>query len=117
MSRITYNKLVRDRIPDIIRASGRQCATTILPQDQYIAALLAKLLEESQELANAPAEERAMEIADIREVVDALMAVYGITDSEVSSIQSQRRASRGAFHHRLALLWAEPAHPEPDFLP
>ncbi len=107
MSRITYNKLVRDRIPDIIRASGRQCATTILPQDQYIAALLAKLLEESQELANAPAEERAMEIADIREVVDALMDVYGITDSEVSSIQSQRRASRGAFARRIQLIWSQ----------
>lgn len=46
---MVYHKLVRDRIPEIIEASGRKCITQMLPDDAYIQALDAKLNEEPSE--------------------------------------------------------------------
>ena len=68
-----YNKLVRDRIPEIIAADGRQFATEIMNEDEYRRALLAKLVEEAQEVASAEVDEIAKEIADLCEVIDALV--------------------------------------------
>lgn len=47
--RTTYNKLVRDRIPEIIQASGKMCSTEILPDEDYLKYLDAKLDEELAE--------------------------------------------------------------------
>ena len=49
----TYNKLVRDRIPEIIAAEGRQYATETMADTEYRQALLVKLVEEAQEVADA----------------------------------------------------------------
>lgn len=43
MNEIKYNKLVRDRIPEIIEASGKTCSTEILPREDYLRMLDAKL--------------------------------------------------------------------------
>jgi predicted house-cleaning noncanonical NTP pyrophosphatase (MazG superfamily) len=105
--RTIYNKLVRDGVPDIIRRNGRTCATERLSTEAFQQALRAKLLEEAREAAEAGPDDLARELADVYEVLDALMVVYGLSREQVLALQEQRRTERGAFAEQLRLLWAE----------
>jgi predicted house-cleaning noncanonical NTP pyrophosphatase (MazG superfamily) len=64
--RVTYNKLIRDRIPEIIEADGLHTVTRILGDADYRPALLAKLVEEARKAEDAAADELAGELADVR---------------------------------------------------
>ena len=103
--RTEHDKLVRDKIPEIIRASGNQYETTTLSDIDYIEALRHKLVEEAGEAAIAKPEELAQELADVMEVIDALMAAAGIELEEVKEIQKEKRSQRGGFDNRIKLLW------------
>jgi predicted house-cleaning noncanonical NTP pyrophosphatase (MazG superfamily) len=105
--RQTYNKLVRDRIPEIIQAEGRECATEVLSEQEYVQSLLEKLVEEAEEVRTASQEKRATELADLLEVFDALLQAQNLSLETVKTIQEQRRAERGGFVERLKLLWTE----------
>jgi predicted house-cleaning noncanonical NTP pyrophosphatase (MazG superfamily) len=70
--RVTYNKLIRGRIPEIIEANGHHAVTRVLGGEDYRAALLAKLVEEAQEAESAPADELPGELAHVWEVIQAL---------------------------------------------
>lgn len=107
MSRIEYNKLIRDRIPDIIEAEGKCYRVETMTEIEYRQALLAKLSEEAQEASAASAEQLVTELADLYEVIDAVMAAYGIEPSTVLNVQAERRNKRGGFGKRLKLLWVE----------
>lgn len=107
MTRKHYGKLVRDHIPDIIAAEGRACQIETLSEEQYRQALLVKLVEEAQEAAQADREALVSELADLYEVIAALMKVEGITAERVSAVQEQRRTERGGFEKRIRLLWTE----------
>ena len=96
-----YNKLVRDKIPDIIIAEGKTATTTILTHDEYYKALVAKLHEEVQEFAESDSIE---EIADILEVIDAIITAKGVTKDQINTIQEQKRTERGGFEKRILLL-------------
>ncbi len=98
MPRKTYDKLVRDLIPDIIRGDGHACAVETLDDVTFRRALRNKLVEEAQEAA---------ELADVQEVVDALIQAYGYTHQTVVGMQQERRVQRGGFARRLRLLWTE----------
>lgn len=102
-----YPKLIRDRIPSIIAASGRQCNTTVLAEPAFRAALLVKLVEEAQEVQTAVPEELVTELADVLEVMDALLALHQLTLPQVREVQEQRRLARGGFDSRLQLDWVE----------
>jgi len=69
-----YNKLVRDRIPEIIRSGGKQCGIETMPEAEYRQALLQKLVEEAQEARQAAPDELITELADLQEVIAALLA-------------------------------------------
>ncbi len=100
-----YNKLVRDRIPEIIRASGKECRTTILNEDDYKKELHAKLREESQEYAAAGEPEEALEeLADLLEVIQALAAVHGATWEELNALRERKAQARGGFKDQVFLL-------------
>ena len=105
--RKTYNKLVRDRIPEIIAADGRQCRTEIMSDDEYRQALLVKLVEEAQEVAAADRDELVKEIADLYEVIDALLIAFDLDREAVIATQRNRRDERGGFEKRVKLLWTE----------
>ena len=108
MTRKLYDKLVRDRIPEIIRDAGSTCGTDVYSDEgAFRRALRDKLIEEAREAANASEEDLAAELADLQEVVDALISAYGLNANAVRSLQVQRRAERGAFSNRLRLLWTE----------
>lgn len=101
----TYNKLVRDRIPEIIRATGKQCRTTLLNEDDYRRELLTKLREESQEYFAAQGSEDSLEeLADILEVIKALAAVHGATWEQLDALREEKAKARGGFRDRVYLI-------------
>jgi predicted house-cleaning noncanonical NTP pyrophosphatase (MazG superfamily) len=106
-----YGKLIRDRIPEIIEAAGKRHKVRILDEAAYQEALAAKLIEEGQEVVAAVSsgtrQQQIEELADVYEVLDALLAVTGIASEEVAAVQAARRKERGGFAERLWLLWAE----------
>ena len=104
---VTYNKLVRDRVPEIISAAGKQYAIEEMEGNEFLQLLKYKLVEEAREVVEAPSEKLATEIADVLEVVDTLIASSGLTRPHVTSIQEKRRLARGGFEKRLKLLWSE----------
>lgn len=108
--RITfYNKLVRDRIPEIIKADGHIPVTRVLDRDDYRTALFAKLEEEAEELRAAPEADRLGELADLQEVLNALAGSYGYTPAEVAFKAGAKRGLRGGFDNRIYLEHATPA--------
>ena len=98
--RTVHNKLVRDRIPEIIEASGRTCITEVLPEDAYIQALDAKL---SEELAEYQQSNSLEELADLLEVMGAVVKARGYTWDELTRVRKEKRAQRGAFEQRIFL--------------
>jgi predicted house-cleaning noncanonical NTP pyrophosphatase (MazG superfamily) len=106
--RVTYGKLIRDRIPEIMDAAGVRYEVAVLDDAAFRSALRAKLLEEATEAASAgSAEELAKEIADLCEVAETLLAVEGVDAEAVRAVQRERREARGGFGRRLELRWTE----------
>jgi len=105
--RQVYDKLVRDRIPEIIEAEGRRCGTEIMDNADFRQALLAKLIEEAQEIAASDGRDLMIEIADLLEVVDAIIATFELDRQDILITQAQRRHARGGFAKRIKLLWTE----------
>ena len=95
-----HNKLVRDLIPDIIQNSGRTAHISTLSENDYLAALEQKLLEETREYLQAPCTE---EIADILEVIEAICAARHYDMQQVLSVKTQKTAQRGGFEKRIFL--------------
>lgn len=96
-------KLVRDRIPEIIEANGDTALTRVLEAREYEAALLDKLLEEAQELYEAPPENRLDEAADVYEVLRAVAGIGGFSIDDVVERATTKRGERGGFTQRLWL--------------
>lgn len=87
-SKTFQNKLVRDRIPEIIRQSGRECGVETMDEEEFRQALRAKLVEEAQEAAAAIDADLVTELADLCEVMDALMVASGIDRETVLKEQN-----------------------------
>ncbi len=98
--RVTHNKLVRDRIPELIERDGKRCIVSKLDHNEYVRELKRKLLEEAQE---ANAAELTVELADLLEVVVSLCESVGITMTAVEHARMMRAAERGRFESRLSL--------------
>lgn len=96
----TYNKLVRDRIPEIIEASGHKCETRVLSDDEYLMELKNKLQEEVNEYLESDSVE---ELADIIEVVHSLSAQSGSSIESVEEIRSNKANERGGFTEKIFL--------------
>ena len=106
-SRTHYNKLVRDLIPQIIRDSGRAYAVETMNEASFRVALLEKLVEEAQEAVMADPDELLKELADVAEVLDAILLAHDIPQEALAAKRQARRAERGGFQKRLKLVWSE----------
>lgn len=102
-----YNKLVRDRIPEIIENDHKTCATRILNDDEYLKCLKNKLLEECHEVMDAEDEDIKKEIADVLEVLEALENALDINHQEVLSIKKTKAHNNGAFNKKIYLEYVE----------
>lgn len=99
-----YNKLVRDRIPEIIIGNGGAPFTRILDDKEYKEELEKKLNEEYQEVLGATeTNDRIEELADMLEIIDALANVEGKTLDDVIEVQKQKRLKRGGFSKKIYL--------------
>jgi predicted house-cleaning noncanonical NTP pyrophosphatase (MazG superfamily) len=96
-----YNKLVRDKIPSIIKSSGGVAHTKILDNDSdYLEALKRKLLEEAKEVQQTPMPE---ELADVIEVVRALAKHLGTSMQEIEKLRVKKNHTNGSFDKRILL--------------
>ena len=95
-----YPKLVRDRIPEIIKDSGNTCITEILSDQEYLRMLDAKLDEELDEYHQ---DQNIEELADLMEVIRACAVARGYTIEELERIRVEKAAKRGGFEKKILL--------------
>ena len=100
MSTIKYHKLVRDRIPEIIEASGKTCVTEILSDEDYLRMVDAKL---DEELAEYHKDQDIEELADLMEVIYAAAIARGYTLEELERVRVEKAEKRGGFYKRILL--------------
>jgi predicted house-cleaning noncanonical NTP pyrophosphatase (MazG superfamily) len=100
MSKTLHNKLVRDKIPDIILANGGRPRTRILTKQEYVPELIRKFSEKYEELKLNPCVE---ELADLQEVLLALAEALGISPGQLAKAYIDKAAARGAFKKRIFL--------------
>ena len=96
----TYNKLVRDRIPEIIKNNGQECVTEILSTEEYITALDVKLREEMEEYQR---DKSIDELADLLEVVYSVAKSRGWSVEELEEVRKNKSEKRGGFEKRIFL--------------
>jgi predicted house-cleaning noncanonical NTP pyrophosphatase (MazG superfamily) len=107
----TYNKLVRDKIPKIIERDGKKPKTRVLSRDEYELELKKKLIEEATEVSQTTTpDDLANEIADLMEVIDALLNLGQVSISTVLSKQAIKRDERGSFIQRIYLTEVDDQH-------
>ena len=95
-----YNKLVRDKIPEIIEEDGKNCKTRILSDEEYIAALEAKL---NEEVAEYQADKNLEEMADVLEVLQAICIARGYSLEELEALRAKKANERGGFAKKIFL--------------
>ena len=95
-----YNKLIRDKIPEIIEAAGKQCIVEVMNDEEYLEALDTKL---NEELAEYQADKSLEELADLLEVMYAVVRARGYTTEELERVRKQKAEKRGGFEKRLRL--------------
>ena len=99
-----YNKLIRDRIPEIIQKDGNTADIIILSEESFKQAIKEKLIEEATEVYNAQDRDDILsELADLQEVMDTIKQMYNINTLEVNTIQAVKALQRGKFEKRLYL--------------
>lgn len=100
MKETVYNKLVRDKIPDIIRKNGQEPVTRVLSEEEFVAALDQKLQEEVAEYIENPDIE---ELADVLEVLEAIVAMRKIPQAELRRKKNAKALKNGSFRERILL--------------
>lgn len=101
MSVIKHKKLVRDRIPEIIEASGKSCVTETLSDEDYLRMINAKL---DEELAEYHKDQNIEELADLLEVIYAAAIARGYTIEQLEKVRAEKAEKRGTFQKKILLL-------------
>ena len=99
-----YNKLVRDKIPEIMINKGCKPVTKVLSDEEYILELNKKLQEEVKEYL---ADGEVLELADITEVILAILKYKGVSLDEFESMRLDKVNKRGAFEDKIYLEYEE----------
>ena len=96
-----YNKLVRDKIPEIIAGdNGKTCVTRIMEDEEYLKTLNTKMQEELKEYLESGDVE---ELADLEEVLWAILDVKNVSYEEFENIRNTKVEKRGAFKKKIFL--------------
>ena len=95
-----YHKLVRDRIPEIIESDGKICDWETLSDADYLSLLEEKLNEELAEYQQSKSLE---ELADLLEVMQAVVKARGWTWEELEQVRAEKAAKRGGFEKKILL--------------
>lgn len=100
MPTITHNKLVRDKIPEIIEKSGKAAHCRVLENEEYLAELDRKL---NEECAEYQADKSIEEMADVLEVLYAIAEARGYSVEELERVRAAKAEKRGGFQDRIFL--------------
>ena len=101
---IEYNKLVRDKIPDINASKGVESVARVLEDDEYKSELYKKLLEEANEVINSKgSDETIEELADVLEIIRAIAELNDKKLDDIIEVANQKRLKRGGFEKRIFL--------------
>ncbi|NLC48158.1 MAG: nucleoside triphosphate pyrophosphohydrolase [Tenericutes bacterium] len=95
-----YNKLVRDKIEDIMIKKGCKPITRILSDEEYALELDKKLVEEINEYIES---KDILELVDIEEIIRAILNLRGISYEEFELMRKEKVLKRGAFENKIFL--------------
>lgn len=109
MSKTYYNKLVRDRIPEIIKSQGKTCEIEILDDEAYLKALEDKLLEEVNEYRENHSDQ---ELVDIFTVFMYLLIARGVDMDVLNQWTFTKGKKRGFFDDKILLKWVDDGEEE-----
>lgn len=109
MSRVEFNKLIRDRIKEKIEKVGDTCEVVVLEDDErFKEALLSKLVEEAEELRQTTNREDFLsEYADLMTVLDELISIYALSEADLKLAMVENMEKKGGFKSRHFLRWSE----------
>lgn len=96
-----YNKIVRDRIPEVIRQDNKTCDVSFVDDKTAIEYLVKKVGEEAKEFEESGYDKR--ELADLYEVLDAIKNKLKIKDAQLSQIRRKKAKERGIFNNNIIL--------------
>ena len=116
--RFQVEKLIRDKLPEIMRGQGLAVFDRRLDDEAFDLSLRAKLLEETLEAqAAADPQELVGELADLTEVMLALGALHGVSAADIEAKRQAKRQERGGFDDRVynAAVEAEDGLPAADY--
>ena len=100
MQKKSYQKLVRGHVPEIIEADGKTCVWETLSDEDYLRLLDEKLNEELAEYQQSKSLE---ELADLLEVLGAVVTARGYTWNQQTTLRKEKRDQRGGFEKRILL--------------
>ena len=98
-----YNKLVRDKIPNIIKEKGETPVIKVLDEINYKKELEKKLYEEYKEVMYAIGDDRVEELADMLEVIRALASLENKNLNDIIALADKKNEKRGAFEEKIFL--------------
>lgn len=109
MSRVEFNKLIRDRIKEKIERAGDICEVEVLEDDErFKEALLLKVVEEAEELQRTKNREDFLsEYADLMAVLDELVNLYSLSKADLKLAMVESMEKKGGFKARHFLRWSE----------
>lgn len=107
MEKIYYNKLCRDKIPEIIRNKGFVCEIRVVDHDEYKREIVRKLYEEASGVTDRGSHEHMVdELADVMLTLDALKKEFSISEDELAEAIKKSVEEKGGYDQRLYLSWS-----------
>lgn len=103
-----YNKLIRDKIPDIIKKENKKFNIRILDDEEFKFEIIKKIGEEYQELLNSKNnDEEIEELADLFELIITLSGVFDLSLDELNAYRMTKKEKRGGFEEKIFLIDVE----------
>ncbi len=107
MEKIFYNKLCRDKVPEIIQAKGFECDVREVDHDEYKREIVRKIFEEASGVSNHSGRTSLIkELADLMVTIDAVKKEFGVTAEELDEAVEKSIEDKGGYEDRLYLSWS-----------
>jgi predicted house-cleaning noncanonical NTP pyrophosphatase (MazG superfamily) len=105
--RIYYNKLVWDKVPELIKEKGKECEVRVLDKEEFELELLKKVEEEASALPESTSRQELIdELADVVTCVEYVKSVKNITELELADALERHSRRKGRFENRFYLVWS-----------